>query len=102
MTGNVSNAVTRVEQACADLREDGQPITYTAVASRSGLGRTTLYRNPTLRAVVEEHRHHSNGARTLTGLAADIAALRTALEEIAARVRRHEEQLRRHERRTTT
>ena len=33
-------------------------------------------------------------ANTLTGLAADISALRTALEAIAGRVRRHEEQLR--------
>jgi hypothetical protein len=57
---------------------------------------------PTLRAVVEEHRRRSTSARTLSGLAADIATLRTALEEIAARVRRHEELLRRHERRTTT
>ena len=99
MTGN---AITRVEQACAELRDDGQPITFTAVAAHSGLGRTTLYRNPALRAVIEEHRHRSTGARTLSSLAADIATLRTALEEIAARVRRHEEQLRSHQRRTTT
>ena len=56
--------------------------------------RATLYRNPALRAVIEDHRHRAASANTITGLAADIAALRTTLEAIAVRVRRHEEQLR--------
>jgi len=86
--------ITRVEQACAELLADHQPVTFTQVAARSGLGRTTLYRNPTLRALIEEHRHHTTRAGTLTGLTYDIAALRTALEVVATRVRHHEEQLR--------
>lgn len=88
------DAVTRVEQACADLIAQEQPVTFTEVAARAGLGRTTLYRNATLRALVEEHRHRAAQAGTLTGLAEDVAALRTALETIAGRIRRHEEQLR--------
>lgn len=88
------DAVTRVEQACADLIAQEQPVTFTEVAARAGLGRTTLYRNATLRALVGEHRHRAAQAGTLTGLAEDVAALRTALEAIAGRVRRHEEQLR--------
>jgi Family of unknown function (DUF6262) len=97
--------VTRAEQACAQLTADGQPVTFTAVAARARISRATLYRNHALHAIVEEHRHRAAEANTLTGLASDIAALRTALEAIAARVRRHEEQLRqltRHERRPTT
>ncbi|MEV6928136.1 DUF6262 family protein [Dactylosporangium sp. NPDC051485] len=90
-----TDTIHRVEQACADLIADHQPVTFTQVAARSGLGRTTLYRNPTLRALIEEHRHRTTHAGTLTGLAADIAALRTALEVVATRVRHHEEQLRR-------
>ena len=86
--------VTRTEQACAQLTRHAQPVTFTAVAALAGLSRTTLYRNPALRAIVDEHRHRAARAGTLTGLASDIAALRTALEAIAARVRRHEEQLR--------
>jgi DNA-binding phage protein len=86
--------VTKVEQACADLIANQQPVTFTQVAARTGLGRTTLYRNDSLRALVEEHRHHAARAGTLSGLAEDVAALRTALEAIAGRVRRHEEQLR--------
>jgi hypothetical protein len=89
-----TDTMGRVEQACAELLADQQPVTFTQVAARSGLGRTTLYRNPTLRALIEEHRQHSTGAATLTGLASDIAALRTALEAVATRVRHHEEQLR--------
>jgi hypothetical protein len=58
------------------------------------VARTTLYRNPTLRALIEEHRHRAAQAATLSGLADDVAALRTAVEAIAGRVRHHEEQLR--------
>jgi hypothetical protein len=85
----------RVEQACAQLVADGKPVTFDAVAAHAGLGRATLYRNPELRAVIEEHRVHEREARTLSGLALEIAHLRTALEAVAANVRRHEEQLRR-------
>jgi hypothetical protein len=85
----------RVERACAQLRHDGQPVTFTAVATRAGLGRTTLYRDPTLRAVIEEHRHRAATGGTLTGLTDEIATLRAALDALAARVRRHDEQLRR-------
>ena len=85
----------RAERACAELAQAGQPVTFTAVAARASIGRATLYRNPALRAIIEDHRHRAASANTLTGLAADIASLRTAIEAIAARVRHHEEQLRR-------
>jgi hypothetical protein len=49
---------------------------------------------PALRALVDSRRHDTASAGTLTGLADDITALRTAIEAIAARVRRHEEQIR--------
>jgi hypothetical protein len=97
-----TDTLTRVEQTCAELLQDGHPVTFTQVAARSGLGRTTLYRNPAARAVIEEHRTHPTNAGTLTSLATEIATLRTALEAIAARVRHHEEQLRRLDRRTTS
>ncbi len=90
----------RVEHACTELAQAGQPVTFTAVAARSGLARATLYRNPQLRAVIDEHRAQQAGARTLSGLAAEISHLRTALEAVAGNVRQHEERLRRLERRT--
>jgi AcrR family transcriptional regulator len=85
----------RVEDACADLILTGQPVTFDTVADRAGLGRATLYRNPDLRAVIEEHRARGREAHTLSGLASEIAHLRTAVETLAATVRRHEDELRR-------
>jgi hypothetical protein len=76
--------VARAEQACAQLAGSGQPVSFAAVAARTGTSRATLYRDPALRALVEEHRNRSTAASTLTGLAADVAALRTALEVVAA------------------
>jgi hypothetical protein len=85
----------RVEDACAELVLTGQPVTFDTVADRAGLGRATLYRNPDLRAVVEEHRARGREAHTLSGLANEIAHLRIAVETLAATVRRHEDDLRR-------
>jgi ligand-binding SRPBCC domain-containing protein len=70
-------------------------FTFTAVATATGVGRTTLYRNPDLRAVIDQHRHQAATSGTLTGLTDEIATLRIAVEAIANRVRKHEEQLRR-------
>lgn len=84
----------RVEQACLDLVTTDQPVTFDQVAARTGLSRATLYRNPELRAVIEEHRHRDREAHTLTGLATEIHHLRTTVEALAAKVRRHEEELR--------
>jgi len=63
-----------------------------ALLTRNAMG--CLYRDPALRVLVDSHRHAAASAGTLTGLADDIAALRTATEAIAARVRHHEEQIR--------
>jgi hypothetical protein len=85
----------RVEDACAELILTRQPVTFDAVADRAKIGRATLYRNSELRAVVEEHRARGREAHTLSGLASEIAHLRTAVETLAATVRRHDDELRR-------
>ncbi len=77
----------RVEDACAELILTGEPVTFDAVAHRTSLGRATLYRNPELRAVIEEHRARGREAHTMSGLASEIAHLRTAVETVAATVR---------------
>jgi hypothetical protein len=89
----------RVETALAHLVAADRPITFTAVAEEAGVARATLYRNPALRALVDEYRAHQLDARTLSGLSAEITYLRTALEAVAVRVRAHEERLRRLEHR---
>jgi hypothetical protein len=85
----------RVERACAELIAAGAPVSFDAVAALAQVGRTTLYRRPELRAVVQEHRLRASEAHTLSGLANQVAQLRTALEAVADRVRHHEEILRR-------
>jgi len=64
------------------------------VAAHTGIGRATLYRRPELRAIVEQHRQHGRDALTLTGLHVQLDQLRRSLEAVAAKTRRHEEQLR--------
>jgi hypothetical protein len=95
MTTSHDDRRQRVEDACAELVLAGLPITFDDAAQRAGLGRATLYRNPELRAIVEEHRAHGREAHTLSGLTTEIAHLRTAVESLAATVRRHETELRR-------
>jgi len=86
--------VIRVEQACLDLVAAGEEITVEAVATRAGIGRATIYRHPELNAVVHEHRERGHDAITLTGLTVQIDQLRKGLEAVAAKVRHHEELLR--------
>jgi hypothetical protein len=99
---NRPSNLSRAEQACNELAASGQPVTFTAVAEQAGIGRATLYRDTAIRAVIDDHRRQAASANTLSGLAADIAALHTALEAVAARVRNHEEQLRKLRRSGTT
>ena len=89
-----SDLAQRVEQACHDLAAAGTPVTFAAVADRAGVARATLYRRPELRAVVEEQRQLTRDALTLSGLAIQIDQLRSGLEAVAAKVRRHDEELR--------
>jgi hypothetical protein len=90
--------LTRIEAACTELAAAGQPVTFTEVAARAQISRTTLYRRADLRAVIDEHRARGRDATTLTGLAVQIDQLRRSLEAVAAKVRRHEETIRRLER----
>jgi hypothetical protein len=90
--------MTRIGAACADLAAAGQPITFTQVAARAQISRTTLYRRPDLRAVIDDHRARGPGASTIAGLSTQIDQLRHSLEAVAAKVRRHEETIRRLER----
>ena len=89
-----NDLLARVEAACAALTDAGAPVTFTAVAARTEVAKATLYRRPELRAVVEERRIDSREARTLSGLVVEIDQLRQGLEAVAAKVRRHEEDIR--------
>lgn len=54
--------ITRVEAACADLAAAGQPVTFKQVAARARVSRTTRYRRPDLRAVIDDHRAPGSAA----------------------------------------
>lgn len=84
-----------VEDACAAIILAGQQVTFDDIAARTGLGRATLYRNPDLRRIIEEHRARGKEAHTLSGLTTEIAHLRIAVDALATTVRGHEEELRR-------
>lgn len=85
----------RVEQACIDLANNHQPVTFTAVADASHVSRATLYRNPTLRVLVEHHQRSSTPANPLDRLDEDVATLRIAIKNLAEQIRRHDQQIRR-------
>jgi uncharacterized protein DUF6262 len=91
MTGDLA---AHVEHACQELIAAGKPVTMTEAAARSGISRSALYRRPELRALIEEHRQRHRDPFTLTSLALQIDQLRAGMEALAAKVRRHEEQLR--------
>ena len=90
--------LTRVETTCAELATAGQPVTFAQIAARAQITRTTLYRRADLRAVIDDHRARSHDATTLSGLTIQLDQLRRSLEAVAAKVRRHEETIRRLER----
>ena len=89
--------LARIERACAELLRLNQPVSFTTVAASAGISRATLYRNESLRAVVEEYkqRSRSHDPHSISGVVAEVDHLRTAVEALAARVRKHDEQLRR-------
>ncbi|WP_373141676.1 hypothetical protein [Mycobacterium marinum] len=84
----------KVERVCAELTTSGHPIISTTVAEHAQISRATLYRDQQLHAIVDEHRTRQTDARTLTGLATEVAHRRTTVEAHATGVKRHEEQLR--------
>jgi Family of unknown function (DUF6262) len=88
-----ADMTARVESACTDLVDKGEPITFTAVANAAGIAKATLYRRPELRAIIEEHRHDDREAHSLSGIVVEIGLLRHGLEALSAKVRQHDEQL---------
>ena len=87
-------ALNQIERACVDLARDGHPITFVGIAQRTGTARSTLYRNPALRTVIEEHRRAAPDG-TITTITDELATLRATVQTLANTVRHHDTQLRR-------
>lgn len=65
-----------------------------AVAEHTGASRSTIYRNPEPRAVIEHHRQTAPDG-TITAITDELATLRQAVQTLADTVRQHDTQLRR-------
>jgi len=92
----------RVRTACEALTADGADITFAVVAAASGISRATCYRRRELRAIIDHYRSRHGEIHTLTGLAQRVDNLTQALDAVAAKVRRQEEEIRALKRRETT
>jgi hypothetical protein len=84
----------RVRAACEALLAAGRDVTFTAVAEHSGISRATCYRHRDLREIIDTYRSRHGELLTLTGLAARLDNLTQALDAVAAKVRRQEEEIR--------
>ena len=92
----------RVRTACEQLLAAGHDVTFAAVAEHSGISRATCYRDRQLRAIIDAYRSRHGELLTISGLADRLDNLTQALEAIAAKVRRQEEEIRTLKRRTAT
>lgn len=89
-----SPTLNKIERACADLARDGQPVTVAAIAEHAGIARSTIYRNPGMRAIIEHHRRTASDG-TITAITDELATLRQTVQALADTVRHHDTQLRR-------
>lgn len=86
--------LNQIERVCADLARDGHPITIAAVADRAGIARSTIYRNPELRTMIEHHRQTAPDG-TITAITDELATLRASIQTLADTVRQHDAKIRR-------
>ncbi|MGI5182352.1 DUF6262 family protein [Dactylosporangium sp. CA-152071] len=93
MNAQTDDLSAQVRAACTDLARHGR-VTFPAVAEQTGISRATLYRRRDLREIVETHRRPDQQTLSVTSLATQLDQLRQTLEAVAAKVRRHEEDLR--------
>lgn len=75
----------RVGRALDELRSEGSEVSFYSVAERSGVSRSTLYRNPGLRAMVERARAPIAGRPALEELQRRVSALSREVAELRSR-----------------
>ncbi|WP_434971242.1 DUF6262 family protein [Microbacterium sp. bgisy207] len=89
-----SPTLNQIERACADLARNGHPITIAKVAEHAGISRSTIYRNPELRTIIEHHQEAAADG-SITAITDELTTLRQAVQTLADTVRHHDAQLRR-------
>jgi ACT domain-containing protein len=83
-----------VRAACEHLVAAGRDVTFAAVAQTAGISRATCYRNRDLRAVIDTYRSRHGELLTITTLANRVDNLTQALNALADKIRRQEEEIR--------
>ena len=86
--------IKRIRAACETLLAAGRDVTFTAIADTSGISRATCYRRRELREIIDRYRSRHGELLTITGLATRLDNLTQALDAVAAKVRRQEEEIR--------
>ena len=76
-----AETLAKIEQACTELLHNGEPVTFTTVASLAGISRNTLYRDSTLARWSKSTEHVATILEPCLGL-----LLRSA---ISARLSKH-------------
>ena len=84
----------RIQAACERLLAACRDVTFTAVAETSRISRATCYRRRELREIIDNYRSRHGELLTLTGLTTRLDNLTQALEAVAAKIRRQEEEIR--------
>ena len=99
---NTTSSAERIRAACEQLLASSADVTFTAVAATSQISRATCYRDRHLRSIIEAYRSRHGEHLTVTTLADQFDNLTQTVEALAAKVHRHEEEIRALKRTATT
>ena len=81
-------ALTAAHHAIEQLRREGKPVNYTAVAHAAGVSRTWLYSQDQIRDLISDLRNHEPPAAALTAQRATTSSLRQRLDTACAEITR--------------
>ena len=81
-------AFAAARHAIDQLRREGKPVNYAAVAHAAGVSRTWLYSQDQIRDLISDLRQHEPPAAALTAQRASISSLRQRLDTARAEITR--------------
>jgi hypothetical protein len=81
-------ALAAAHHAIDQLRREGKPVTYAAVAHAAGVSRTWLYSQEQIRDLISDLRQHEPPAAALTAQRASTSSLRQRLDTACAEITR--------------
>ena len=81
-------ALAAARHAIEQLRREGKPVNYAAVAHAAGVSRTWLYRQDQIRDLISQLRKHEPPAAALTAQRASTDSLRQRLDTARAEITR--------------